>query len=1492
MMLKKSKKDSQICFSYLYFLAQSKLSKQLCFVEIIKISRLLNLSVREKGIMNEILNQAVNSFDENVIVFDRSSDNAKNQQKRKQNTILDQNFLNNSVELVDLFIGITFDERLIQIEQEYYHLINNKIDVVQLLCNDNIDITNFKNKANLFSQQRNKFLTQLQELSKINRLNSKIQLMQEGYINYFSFGEKKKQLFKKIKTNSSSQNDNIQIKQQETEIQSSNISIIKRKKIKIEQGIFERKNCVIFVSLLGEPGIVQRVQHQFENIFGYSTKQIIGQNINMIIPNMIKKFHNSILLDFINNPYLDKGNQIVQGSQENEQNQNFENQYQIYDLRQLLLAKDCNGWAIPVKITMKTDVIGFEDCGITSYIQQIKDDCSYILSNCGFFKCEIMSQKLFEKLFSQYIPTSEISHVYFNRIIPILHHLEKEWLKLSSNNTNPDSQIHPNQREFFNTIAFLPKINTSLVKRRSCKFTQKLEYDNLQDEIDKYSLEHYDIYQVKLRLFLNRNKYFQYNIIQISQIRKLMHPFEMKENLINFANQMQLFLGIKYNTHRDIHNLQLLLDLQQFDATSQLQNSFFEIPQTIQEENDQMTDRKKDFSYVLHQKNIQKPIDENEEKSILDQSEIKQKTVFNPDKLDEIQNQLQTTGRNLQDIDNHYSQQNLVYLSSRNDLNTIVNGLDATQNQILDQNQSSRYLFSKNVLQDDLQQPKSGQFGSIQQMLTQNHLLLQNEREDEQKKNIKSIKVIDDMTTVQEKSESRQLNSVYQSSNNQKNVGSYSKNFTTQNSFNSKNIELTQFYNSQKTQNSKRKGYKKFFSRGQTEIQDQLQNFKEYGFSKPDFTLLKYQNKKDDYLNQAQSFTVSNEREKKLRKEQEEKSKALEASSIKSSQSYNHDFKKQIRKKVLQRSQNFNLKVLNIFGYISLFCISVITIYEYLNSINSFQIVQQTFNYVSWPMSFRSSYSISAAYIAMIHLTERKHFTSLNEVPGYEKVVEGRLNQTIIRLKNVFLTYENSNFNEIKFFQKVNEEQTYFIFTEDIHVQTGNIYDYQSKYKINITMPLAYFLQNSIANIYRFSLRKDNLQEQIIRIDNFPTLNANVTTVDQNIHDETNDVLNSMNSQALLLMLVVILVSFTLILMIFPLYFTIQKKNEQILKLFATMHQNSLDAVLQPLYISILMQNKRQSQNFTLKPHVQKKKNISTTTSLAKYKISYIVFTIIAFICLIIQPITNLILINNFQDQNLQNLSLLSNLYDMRAQLISNTAQNYNYFLYKLDSNYQLYNPNYYKNRIAQLITQNQNKLNNMYIVLNSQTNINRFQQNKFNQFFNQIFYGNVCEALQNNPEYVSQENSIDFNQCINIGNGRFKQGFIIVLKNFLSTIEDLSYIYKIQDKKEFRKAAYQWESSVNIKTFDDTFVILAKSMDSFKDFMLLMISQQVDYVELILTALLVFQFCVLILVFYFGWVQFYKQTSQDMHEVKSLFSIFPIEVVLDNPYIISFLNK
>ncbi|KAL4472880.1 hypothetical protein ABPG72_020614 [Tetrahymena utriculariae] len=1409
-----------------------------------------------------------------------------------QNTVLDSSALKNSVELIDLFIGITFDERLIQIEQDYYHLINDKIDVVQLLCNDNIDITNFKNKANLFSQKRNKFLTQLQELSKINRLNSKIQLMQEGYMNYFSFGEKKKQLFKKLKTYQNNQKGSIQINNQQIDIQSSNISVIKRKKIKLEQGIFEIKNCVIFVSLLGEPGIVKRVQHQFENIFGYSTKQIIGQNINLVIPNVIKKFHNSILLDFIHNPYLDKGNQISYGSQINQENQNNENQYQIYDLRQLLLAKDFNGWAIPVKLTMKTDVVGFEDCGITSYIQQIKDDYSYILSNCGYFKCEIMSQKLYERMFSQYISTPEVSHVYLNRIIPILHHLEKEWLKLSSSNTNPDSQIHPNQRDFYNTIAFLPKINTNLVKKRSYKFTQKLEYDNLQDEIEKYSIEQYNIYQVKLRLFVNRNKYVQYNIIQISQVRKLMHPFEMKENLINFANQMQLFLGIKYNTHRDIHNLQLLLDLQQFDDTSQLQNSFFEIPQAIQENNDQMTDRKKDISYILHSKGIQK-IYENEEKQKLEQSsEIKQKTVFNQDKFDEIHQQLQTTGRNMQDIDNNQSQQNLVYLSSRNDLNTFVNGLDATQNQILDQNQSSRYLFSKNVLKEDLLQPRSGQIGSIQQMLTQNHLLLQNEGEDEQKKIIKNIKVIDDMTTVQEKSESKQLNSICQSSQNQKNVGSYSRNFTSQNSFNSKNIELTQFYNSQKTQNSNRKGCKKFFSKGQTEIQNQLQNFKEYGFSKPDFTILKYQNKKDDYLNQAQSFTVSNEREKKLRKEQEEKSKALDASSIKSNQSYNHDFKKQIRKKVLQRSQNFNLKVLNIFGYISLFCISIITIYEYLNSINSFETVQQTFNYVSWPMSFRSSYSISAAYVAMIQMTEKKIFSSLNEASGYEKIVEGRLNQTIVRLKKLYLDYENSDFNEIKFFKKVNEESSYFTLTVDVNVQTGNIYEFQQQYKTNITMPLAYFLQNSIANIYRFSLRKDNLQEQIIRIDNFPTLNANVSTVNQNINDETNDVLNSMNTQALLLMLVVILVLFTLIFMIFPLYFTIQKKNEQILKLFATMHQNSLDAVLQPLYISIFMQNKRESQNLNIKPHVQKKKNISTTTSLPKYKISYIIFAIIALVCLIIQPITNLILINNFQDQNLHNLSLLSNLYDMRAQLISNTAQNYNYFLYRLDKNYLLYNPNYYKNRISQLIDQNQSKLNNMYNVLNSQTNINRFQQSKFNSFFKQIFYGNVCEALQNNPDYVSQENIINYDECIHIGNGRFKQGFIIVLKNFLSTIEDLSYIYKIQNKKAFKEAAYQWESSVNIKIFDDTFVILAKSMDSFKDFMLKMITQYVDYLKMILTSLLIFQFSILILIFYCGWVKFYKLTSQDMHQVKSLFSIFPIDVVLDNPYIISFLNK
>ena len=57
------------------------------------------------------------------------------------------------------------------------------------------------------------------------------------------------------------------------------------------------------------------VQNKFENLFGFSAKQSTGKNISIIIPQLVAKYHDLSLLN-----YVEKGSSIGKSTNENNNN--------------------------------------------------------------------------------------------------------------------------------------------------------------------------------------------------------------------------------------------------------------------------------------------------------------------------------------------------------------------------------------------------------------------------------------------------------------------------------------------------------------------------------------------------------------------------------------------------------------------------------------------------------------------------------------------------------------------------------------------------------------------------------------------------------------------------------------------------------------------------------------------------------------------------------------------------------------------------------------------------------------------------------------------------------------------------------------------------------------------------------------------------------------------------------------------------------------------
>lgn len=90
-----------------------------------------------------------------------------------------------------------------------------------------------------------------------------------------------------------------------------------------------------------------------------------------------------------------------------------------------------------------------------------------------------------------------------------------------------------------------------------------------------------------------------------------------------------------------------------------------------------------------------------------------------------------------------------------------------------------------------------------------------------------------------------------------------------------------------------------------------------------------------------------------------------------------------------------------------------------------------------------------------------------------------------------------------------------------------------------------------------------------------------------------------------------------------------------------------------------------------------------------------------------------------------------------------------------------------------------------MIDVLNVNQGKTKFRQEKYNSFFNELIYGDICSTMRDHPEYVKTENTVDYDNCVETRHGMLRKGFALSFKDFLSEFRELSGIYNITNKVE-----------------------------------------------------------------------------------------------------------
>ncbi|EWS74030.1 PAS domain S-box protein (macronuclear) [Tetrahymena thermophila SB210] len=621
-----------------------------------------------------------------------------------------------------------------------------------------------------------------------------------------------------------------------------------------------------------------------------------------------------------------------------------------------------------------------------------------------------------------------------------------------------------------------------------------------------------------------------------------------------------------------------------------------------------------------------------------------------------------------------------------------------------------------------------------------------------------------------------------------------------------------------------------------------------------------------------------------------QKSRLNATSSINTSQSLNQEVKKNIFRMIHSVKRNNQLNILMVFGFAALFSFSALILYQYLQNDNQFNTAYLNFQYLPWPLSIRFLYSkiISDSYLKIMY--DSNYFQSLEANPSYEQTLIDRQASTRLDYKNSLINFINAD----------NVDQNYFLYTinnnmnvvisKDISV-LKNPYLNITANKQQLKAPILYFIIFMNSYFQTNQNMVSNLFFQTISLDNFPSFNTQVTQIQTLISQSVTSITDSIQSQALFIMIFIIVVIILLGFLTIPLYYHIQVKNEELLKLFCTLSSQSLNDMVQPIQISILSHKTQTKIKYFQLPIYKKRKAISSYSEIKKFNIKHIFYIIIAILLMIIQPVISYVYIADFYNEANILIQLIQNFYNVKATCVSiQTISNAEFLISSKNS--KLYNTIYFSQRLSLLSSQQSQSLNSFYSAIQLSQSSKRYQNQLYEDFFYKIITDDLCNTVQQYPQYVSSKNQFDISKCQQVRSGILSKGLQISIKEFFQVYFDISPLYNITDINQFTKLFYSWENSNNLIELDQFFDIITKSIEILKDFLLDRVNSFINEMKFIFKSLLIYQLIMMVFIFYFGFAQFYYQVKDEMIQTKRIISILSIESVLDNPYMLSYLNK
>ncbi|KAL4492575.1 hypothetical protein ABPG72_007688 [Tetrahymena utriculariae] len=613
-----------------------------------------------------------------------------------------------------------------------------------------------------------------------------------------------------------------------------------------------------------------------------------------------------------------------------------------------------------------------------------------------------------------------------------------------------------------------------------------------------------------------------------------------------------------------------------------------------------------------------------------------------------------------------------------------------------------------------------------------------------------------------------------------------------------------------------------------------------------------------------------------------------ETNSIHSSMTSSHSRKLIIINAIYSKKPPFIISSINWFGFLAYIFLCATTIVVFAQLLNQFNSVQINFEQMTIPPLLGYYFSQTLADREFVRITAEQNFFkySAAEVAQIKKQFQ---NYPVQNLNNFKDTYQiavygdSSNNYKTTSFAKYISSNT----IKQSGVNSSGQVEQPTLLKLQIALEqLIYYLfyygklndSNSsiytIVNCFQF-LEQFNMLEQV-------SYEASI--------DDLQSVKNLLVSTLIIIEIAVTIVFLT----IFPIYHIVIKSKEKQLKLIGSFSQDKINILREKIDLSlnsIISKERFKSVQMKIKDN-SKRRAISSTDTLTSFNWLLVVFSILIFVLVSLYPCFNIIFTYTYADDFNKNLNELRYIYEVKKQLSAIYSSNF------ATLTTTLYTQSLSRSLGEQLDTissNNQNTINGLQEAVQS-LQFSRNQMGDYNKILLDILQNDACTPILKILDYVSDSSqdkkNFNITQCKQSYDGILQKGLIITIQNILQSLTSLTDLYHSASFQDYALAVFTFQDIKDFYQFHLLEVSITNLVEIVK---LYMINRGLNYFQFLQNLqIYFFIYCqiILFIIFFVGWTFFVYSMKSSLIQAKKLLSLFPLEYILENPYIMSHINQ